>query len=107
MESGPHVSATMARTMANLREAGVPVAAFASVVGCPLSSMKAALRGNLYVGAITEADYLEVSARCRDFMSALYPLTFVDWAKLKELLASDKSPDEARAAITSVFGNRE
>ncbi len=107
MESGPQISATLCRVKSILREAGLPIAAFAEIVGCPLSSMKAALGGKLYVGAVTEAHYLEISARCRDFMKSLYPLTLADWSGLKRLLASDKSSDEVRAAITSVFGDCE
>ncbi len=108
-ESGPHISATLCRVKSNLREANppMPTAAFAEIVGYPLSSMKAALTGRLYVGAVQEAHYLEVSARCRDFLKAIYPLTFADWSGLKRLLETDKTPDELRAAITMLFGDSE
>jgi hypothetical protein len=107
MASGPQRSLTMIRADENLRKAGISKSVFASLLNTPTSTMKSVFAGRVYVGAELESRYLELSARCRDFMSAMYPLTFVDWTKLKELLATDRTPDEVHAAIASVFGDRE
>ena len=105
--SGPQISATLCRVKSNLREVNMPAAAFAEIINCPLSSMKAAFTGRLYVGAIQEAHYLEISARCRDLLRAIYPLTFRDWSGLKRLLETGKTVDELRAAVTMLFGDSE
>ena len=105
--SGPQLSATLCRVKCNLREVGMPVAPFAEIIGSPLSSMKAALAGRLYLGAIQESHYLEISARCRDLLKAIHPLTFRDWSGLKRLLETGKTVDELRAAVTMLFGDSE
>lgn len=108
MLSGPQVSTTLNRVKTNLRQAGLPVAAFAEIVGCPLSSLKAALAGRLYIGSEREAAYLTISVRCLNYMMAFRPfLTFREWSGLNRLLDSDLTPEQVASMIESVFGSRE
>src|SRR5690242_8143854 len=107
MASGPQRSLTAIRTDETLRRVGIPKAAFAFILGVPIGSLKASMAGRINVGGEMEAHYLSIACRCAAYMDAFGPLTFRDWAALKKLIESDRTADEVRAAIMSVFGDCE
>src|SRR5260370_32226432 len=107
MASGPTRSLTATRTHETLLRAGIPKTAFASIIGMPAATWKAAMAGRIHVSGEMEAHYLSIACRCAAYMDALGVLTFRDWSALKELLESDRTPNDVRTAITSIFGDQE
>lgn len=101
---GPTRSLTAEKINERLHQSGVSKSSFAVVVGVSVSSLKDALSGRTFVGSAVEAGWLSVVARLHEFVNALQPLVLVDGHAMKRLLEGDKSPEEVRAMVETIFG---
>ncbi len=94
------LSATAAKTKMNLRLAGVSATTFGLIVGVTPSTMRSALAGSMYLGATTEAEYCEISARVLRLVEALKPLRCDDADTLRVMLGKDF--EHIRALVSEI-----
>jgi hypothetical protein len=99
------ISTVLMRVKANLEAAGISFAAFAKLANIPESSLRTAMQGKLYFGAVKEARLLTLSVRVAELAEALKPLGISkgEVESLKVLLDSEKSPDEVRQYVAGLF----